>query len=328
MAVREEIVSSAVTFLQDADVAASPIEKRIAFLQSKKLTGEEIELALARASGGISSRNYSSYAPSQHATQQSQPLYGQYLLPPPPKRDWKDLFIMATVMGGVGYGIYTIAKRYIYPIIAPPTTPQLEQDKQAISDSFDDAFALLDKLAKDTAELKSSEQARTERLDSALSEVETVISDVKNSSRRREEESRRITDEVHGLRNLIPKAIEGQKENVDSRLKELNNELKSLKLLLSQRMNPGTLTSPSLNGRTHGFSNPNPVSITSTDVDAPLTTDVNDEKGEATSTNPTSSAVLAKASSGKTVAIPSWQLASNRNLSSPNSSGSQAISTG
>lgn len=28
----------------------------------------------------------------------------------PPKRDWRDWFIMATVMGGVGYGMYFVAK--------------------------------------------------------------------------------------------------------------------------------------------------------------------------------------------------------------------------
>ena len=36
------------------------------------------------------------------------------------------------------------AKRYVYPMIAPPTTPQLEQDKKAIDGSFERAFSLLD----------------------------------------------------------------------------------------------------------------------------------------------------------------------------------------
>ena len=71
-------------------------------------------------------------------------------------------------------------QRYVYPMIAPPTAPQLEQDKQAIDESFEKAFSLLDQLAKDTEALKSSEQARTERLDTALTEVETVISEFSN----------------------------------------------------------------------------------------------------------------------------------------------------
>ena len=28
----------------------------------------------------------------------------------PPRRDWRDWFIMATVTGGVSYGLYTVAK--------------------------------------------------------------------------------------------------------------------------------------------------------------------------------------------------------------------------
>lgn len=139
-------------------------------------------------------------------------------------------------------------------MVAPPTPPQLEQDKKAIDDSFEKAFALLDQLAKDTDALKESEKARTERLDTALAEVESVISDLKTASRRREDESRRISDEVRGLKDLIPKAMEGQKETTDTRLRELNTELKSLKTLMGQRMNPTSSTSnTSPYGRTTGL---------------------------------------------------------------------------
>jgi peroxin-14 len=129
-------------------------------------------------------------------------------------------------------------------MIAPPTAPQLEQDKQAIDESFERAFSLLDQLAKDTEALKESEQSRAARLDTALAEVESVIGGLKTASQRREEESRRISDEVRGLKELIPKAMEGHKESTDNRLKELNAELKSLKTLMGQRMNPPAASSP------------------------------------------------------------------------------------
>lgn len=32
------------------------------------------------------------------------------ILERPPRRDWRDWFIMATVTGGVSYGLYTVAK--------------------------------------------------------------------------------------------------------------------------------------------------------------------------------------------------------------------------
>lgn len=164
--------------------------------------------------------------------------------------------------------IVDVLQRYIVPLIAPPTPPQLERDKQAIDESFEKAFALLDQLAKDTEALKASEQARTERLDSALTGVESVIEELKTASRRREDDSRRISDEVRGLKDLIPIAMQGQKESTDARLLELNSELKSLKKLIGQRMNPSPSSTPNplptsrVPGTITGFQ-PGPPSVSS-----------------------------------------------------------------
>lgn len=157
----------------------------------------------------------------------------------PPKRDWRDYFIMATVMGGVSYGLYFTAKRYIMPLIQPPTQPQLEQDKASVDDSFKRAFDLLEQLNTDTSALKASEEARTSRLDDALGEVESVLASLKESSKRQGVDNRRIEDDVRGLRDLIPKAMDAQKESTDNRLKELSAELKSLKTLIGNRMGSG-----------------------------------------------------------------------------------------
>ncbi|KUJ20560.1 uncharacterized protein LY89DRAFT_446634 [Mollisia scopiformis] len=339
MAIREDIVASAVTFLQDPSVAGSPIENRIAFLQSKNLTQEEVDTALARASGETAPANYSNYAPQQQVARPPQPGYGGYQQypwqqPPPPelpKRDWRDWFIMATVMGGMGYGLYFVAKRYVYPMIAPPTTPQLEQDKKDIDDSFEKAFALLDQLSKDTEALKSSEQARTERLDAALSEVESVISDLKTASRRREEESRRISDEVRGLKDLIPKAMEGQKESTDTRLRELNTELKSLKTLMGQRMNPATSssTSPYTRGPTIGStptngSSANTNGSSGTDGVTPKPASVSNGAGteSVASLQGRSSSPFSTGMPASKAAIPSWQLASGHKSTSSTGTGS------
>ncbi len=117
-------VTDSSTVLQDPTVAASPVESRVAFLQSKNLTPEEVDAALARASGETPpAPSYSNYAPQQQVARQQQPPYGGYQQYPPwpqappelPKRDWRDWFIMATVMGGVGYGLYTVAKVNISP---------------------------------------------------------------------------------------------------------------------------------------------------------------------------------------------------------------------
>ena len=222
-------------------------------------------------------------------------------------------------------------------MIAPPTAPQLEQDKKSIDESFEKAFSLLDQLAKDTEALKSSEQARTERLDTALTEVENVISELKTSSRRREEDSRRISDEVRGLKDLIPKAMEGHQESTDSRLKELNTELKSLKTLMGQRMNPSTQQPSTPYSRTTGIgastptATPNATSSTSNinigasaEGVAPKPASVSN--GTATESvasiqGRTASPFNTGAPAGR-AAIPAWQMAAaNKSSSSVNTTG-------
>lgn len=103
--------------LQDPSVSTSPLANRVAFLQSKNLTQEEVDVALARAGGESAPTSNYNYAPQQQMVRQ--PPYGGYQqnypgawnqTPEVPRRDWRDYFIMATVMGGLGYGIYTVAK--------------------------------------------------------------------------------------------------------------------------------------------------------------------------------------------------------------------------
>ena len=125
------------------------------------------------------------------------------------------------------------------PLISPPTPPQLEQDKAAIDAEFSRAFTLIDQLAADTAALKSTEAERTEKLDTTLGEVDTVIEELKAANRRREDEARRLGDEVRDLRAMIPKALDGWKAEGDSRLKDLGAEMRSLKMLIGNRVSGG-----------------------------------------------------------------------------------------
>ncbi|KAL7807227.1 peroxisomal membrane anchor protein conserved region domain-containing protein [Trichoderma gracile] len=245
MAIREEIVASAAQFLQDPSVAASSIENKISFLRTKNLTQEEIDAALARAGGSGAVAPRAPYAaappgPPQGPPQQYYQPYPQYAWQPPaatPKRDWRDWFIMATVVGGVSYGLFSLGKRYVYPLVAPPTPERLEQDKKSIEEQFDKAFALVEQLSKDTEALKDAEKQRTERLDVTLADLETIMAELKTANKRREDDAQRIRDEVQGLKDAIPRAMNNQKEITDNRLAEINTELTSLKTLVSQRMN-------------------------------------------------------------------------------------------
>ncbi|KAJ5338491.1 Peroxisomal membrane anchor protein (Pex14) [Penicillium brevicompactum] len=356
MAPREELISSAITFLQDPSVASSPIEKRVAFLQSKNLTQEEVDLALSRVGEDPSAAAAATAASSSAPAYSSQPVpyrqpppqppqgygyppYNQWQPPPePPKRDWRDLFIMATVMGGVGYGLWFVTKRYISPLIAPPTPPQLEQDKENIDEQFSRAFTLIEQLSTDTAALKAAEEARTERLDGALKDVESLVADLKNSSRRRDDETRRISDEVKSLKDAIPKALEGAREGNENRLKELGTELKSLKTLLGNRLG-GSGASPAA-GRTVGPtaipSVPRPAPeetaspVPSVPTPAPAATNGLSPTVTPAEQEPTQSASPASTSQnstnplsqlGRSASIPAWQMAAaNRSKANSQSS--------
>ncbi|CAG8948473.1 unnamed protein product [Penicillium salamii] len=352
MAPREELITSAITFLQDPSVASSPIEKRVAFLQSKNLTQEEVDLALSRVGEDPSAAAAATAASSPAPNYSSQPVpyrqpqppqgygyppYNQWQPPPePPKRDWRDWFIMATVMGGVGYGLYFVTKRYISPLIAPPTPPQLEQDKENIDEQFSRAFTLIEQLSTDTAALKSAEEARTERLDGALKDVESLVADLKNSSRRRDDETRRISDEVKSLKDAIPKALEGAREGNENRLKELGTELKSLKTLLGNRLG-GSGASP-VAGRTVGSTNiPSPTrpapeeSSPTPPAPAPAATNglaatvapAEQEPTQAASPATTSQTAPNPLSQlGRSASIPAWQMAAAANRSKANSQSS------
>jgi peroxin-14 len=241
---------------------------------------------------------------------------------------------MATVMGGVGYGLYFTAKRYIAPLIQPPTPPQLEQDKASIDESFKRAFDLLEQLNTDTTALKASEEARTSRLDNALGEVESVLASLKESSKRQGDDNRRIEDDVRGLRDLIPKAMDAQKETTDNRLRELSTELKSLKTLVGNRMSAGparpSTPTPSYYGQNQSQSpapTPNVNGTSGTSTPAPQTssapapseqtngTSTSEAKGSTTTSTPTTERAAPSSygrAAGGRAAIPAWQMAAQK----------------
>ena len=117
----DELINSAVSFLKDANVSSSPLNKKIEFLESKGLNEQEIEEALKRANGQSSS---SQTANQQQLTQpqqqqQQQPLpsqppidYYNVAAPQVPERTWQDYFIMATATAGVTYVLYQVVSRF------------------------------------------------------------------------------------------------------------------------------------------------------------------------------------------------------------------------
>ncbi|KIX99832.1 uncharacterized protein Z520_04468 [Fonsecaea multimorphosa CBS 102226] len=363
MAPREDLVASAVTFLQDPSVASAPLEKRIEFLKSKNLTQEEISLSLARAGGDAAAA--SSTASPQNAAPYYPPPpnaynnargppgprypypynpYGDWQPPPPPeppKRDWRDWFIMATVVGGAGYGMYVLAQRYIKPLIAPPTPPQLEQDKAAIDEQFNKAFALLDTLSSDTAALKQAEEARTQRLDSAITDIEEIVAELKAANQKREDDARRMESEIKTMKDSLPRSIDNVRDASERQLKELSSELSSLKVLMGNRMGSGSgvfnipRTQPATMPGSTSASTSNTAVGTPSAENAPGASGVNVPRPTPASTNstpqlptsnPTPAATsLGRPATGNKASIPAWQMAAA--LKAANNNPSPAAAT-
>ncbi|KAL9043462.1 MAG: hypothetical protein Q9214_003357 [Letrouitia sp. 1 TL-2023] len=254
--------------LQDPSVTSAPLEKRIDFLRAKNLTQEEIDISLARVQEVVPP--FAPPVPSQNSgypTQQSirQGIgygYGYGPYPPgpwsQPQQSVQHLFHVYSVhwyigayiylgllngIGAIGYALYSLATRYILPLIRPPTPPQLENDKASIDESFSRAFTLIEQLASDTAALKASEQERTEKLDKALEDVNVVVQKIKDANKRRESENRILVDQLQELRDLVPQALESWRAQGDNRLDDLGGELRSLKKLVANRVGSGTVRS-------------------------------------------------------------------------------------
>jgi len=236
MTIREDLVSSAQTFLSDPKVQASPLTKRLSFLESKGLTQEEITEVLNR----LNNSSLPSVAPPVPQYSSYGNPYGQN--PELPRRDWRDWFIMAVVSSGVSYGLYTLAKRYVVPLIKPPTPAELENDKALVTAKFDEAQRTLDLLKAEAAELKSSQEKQQQKVGEALESVEKAVRDLRESGSRRESDLRGFKTDIDSIRELIPKALERNKEAQTNQLQDLQNELKSLKSLLLNRQRPFTPT--------------------------------------------------------------------------------------
>ncbi|CAO3693860.1 unnamed protein product [Umbelopsis ramanniana] len=129
---REVMLKSAVSFLSDPKVQSAPLAKKVAFLESKGLTAEEIEEAMSRANGKTTEAA-TVVAPGAVAY----PGGGVVMQAPPPvparaSYDWRDVFIAAVMAGGVGYGVWHLAKRLFGPLFKVPSSEDLEVEQKRL----------------------------------------------------------------------------------------------------------------------------------------------------------------------------------------------------
>nr|ODN88915.1 hypothetical protein L203_02321 [Cryptococcus depauperatus CBS 7841] len=267
---RQELVSNAVLFLNDPKVQSSSLTSRIQFLESKGLTDPEIQQALQQANAetpGVAAFN----GPIPERPRESAPKYGytpvqggygQLVAPEPPKKDWRDMFIMAMISGGVVYGLATLARKYLVPHLRPPSTTAFQETSTSLTAQYDEATHLLSELTEQTTNMQKSLEDDKERVEVVVRDVEDALQSLRDGEERWRGEMRDIRGEVESVKELVPRArlmIEKHSQTQSSVLADLQAEIRSLKALLVSRQSQ-SVVSPS--GSTHLNGSHSPTSTT------------------------------------------------------------------
>ncbi|KAI1316693.1 peroxisomal membrane protein pex14 [Mortierella claussenii] len=255
---REDILASAVKFLQDPKVQSSALGKKVAFLESKGLTSEEIEEAMQRANG-TATATAAAVVPVTPVGTAIVPTGGQYApgpggqmmmmapgqAPPlPAKYDWKDMFIAAVVAGGFSYGLWQVAKKVVGPKLQWPSQEDLELDKKKLDEQFEEIEKSLTEVKDSTTAVAKNVEDQTAHVKESLEGMSGVLDSMKTNDEKREQELSGLKSDIENIKTMIPKLMEKNKESQANVLNELQTEIKSLKSLLLNRRGPGS-TGPS-----------------------------------------------------------------------------------
>ncbi|XP_046381390.2 peroxisomal membrane protein PEX14-like [Haliotis rufescens] len=208
---RENLISTAVKFLQNPKVQQSPLYQRKAFLEKKGLTKEEIDLAVQKA--GVTDQatpqpQQAQYPPGpfQHALAVQPPLQA------PLPSNWvrvKDFTTTAVIVSSISYAMYRMYQLYIRPWL---------QGKSAQDDSR------MDRLEQQLVELQN--------LNQNMVQVQETLKSIQESLTTQQASLAAITHTAQGSYT----AVKGKDMDL---LQDVKTEVSSLKgLLLSRRQFP------------------------------------------------------------------------------------------
>ncbi|CDK25239.1 unnamed protein product [Kuraishia capsulata CBS 1993] len=255
--IREDMVLSAVEFLQNPTIADAPLAKKIEFIESKGLTEDEVQEALLRAKGGNTqvSGDHGVSTPTVQSLGNFSSVQGvngysgvpeyYYNAPPLPERDWKDYFIMATATAGVSFGIYQIVKRYVLPKILPPSQSEIEKDKESVDQEFARVEAMLKRFEEEQRKFYEDQAAKSSKIDESLADIEEVISRTNEKNLSNEETLKYMKLEIESIKTTVIKNLESQKATISSELNSLDREFANLKRTMLTEINNRRKTVPS-----------------------------------------------------------------------------------
>ncbi|CAD6886204.1 unnamed protein product [Tilletia laevis] len=330
---RPDLVSSAISFLSDPKVQASSLSQRVSFLEAKGLSPLEIDEAMRQVGGGSSSSGAGQLqAYSGPSSQVPAPYYGA---PPAnyPQRpmypyqaanaaaaqkqglDWRDWFIMTVVTGTVGYGIISLAKRYLFPHLQPPNATALEADLERLNAKYDEVAATLASIDEETQAIRAGVDEQRADVERSVEAIDKALEQLQEGEKRREDDMKAVKREVDRMKEELPNLFAKTKEAQSASLQDLQSELKSLKALLVSR---GTAAPPQQQQQQPSSSTTPSINNTPSTPTAPT----------ATNPAPASPSLAGPPFFSARPSIPAWQLAGGSgSLSSPVNTASRSLSS-
>ncbi|KAJ2790597.1 peroxisomal membrane protein pex14 [Coemansia guatemalensis] len=336
-ALREDIIESAVRFLSDPKVQSSTLAKKVSFLETKGLTNAEIEDALSRAKRAQAQAPISAQA-TEHSTNAltqstAAPGYAQALRPPasPPPRphlDWKDYFIAAVVAGGLGYGLFMLAKKYVAPLLAVrDDNKRLAEERKLLVEQNELTRKQLETLSESTAQVLDTLAMQSQKTSEAIEGMVSVMDSIATQGTEQRSLSSRLLvtledlqREVSALSSTTTAAREGSISDVQSDIRSLRS------LLLSQRVparssssavRPPASPSQTMVGPAPGAGGSPDATSTS------ALSDVSELQNAAAATANTSRS----AASTPTPTIPAWQLGQAEGSATENADKGKQVAT-
>lgn len=164
-AVRDDMVSTAVRFLQNDKVAHSPEETKRNFLAKKGLTEEEIQTAFKQVGSGSDVLPAVPTPPVQVLYQQHE-LLQQKLLNQQPgfSSRLRDILNVLLLIGGFSYGVRYLWKNYVQPWLFGITQPS-KSPQETLMETCNAILSSVDLLKKSMLSLESSLERHSEKLD-------------------------------------------------------------------------------------------------------------------------------------------------------------------
>ncbi|XP_053307981.1 peroxisomal membrane protein PEX14 [Spea bombifrons] len=131
---REQLIATAVKFLQNPRVRQSPVSTRKDFLKRKGLTDEEIDLALQQSGTAHGDAQTLAAGMGVPLAVPSHQLVVQPYSPPGSR--WRGYGALAIILAGIAFGFHQLYKRYLLPLIVggKESRKQLQRIESAVSE--------------------------------------------------------------------------------------------------------------------------------------------------------------------------------------------------